>query len=270
MPELERMLTQLGGELDYPPTPELAPRVAARVAAEPRRPRRSDRRRARGRGLGPRRSDAFHWRRTLALALAALLLVAAAAVAAVPGARDAVLEFLGLQGATVERREQLPRIPGTRTIDLGRQVRLADAGGSLAFEPLVPADPGRPDAAYVRRVPGGELSLVYRRRPGLPPTPVTGIGLLVSEFRGDLLPEYVGKIGSETTRIERLTIDGERAIWIEGAPHFFFYRAPDDAVVDRPLRLARNVLLLERGDVLVRLEADFDRERAIEIARSLR
>ena len=266
MPELERMLTQLGGELDYPPTPELAPRVAARVAAGAR----SDPRRAQGRGLGPRRSDPFHWRRTLALALAGLLLLAAAAVAAVPGARDAVLEFLGLQGATVERREQLPRIPGARTIDLGRQVRLADAGGSLAFEPLVPADPGRPDAAYVRRVPGGELSLVYRRRPGLPPTPATGIGLLVSEFRGDLLPEYVGKIGSETTRIERLTIDGERAIWIEGAPHFFFYRAPDDAVVDRPLRLARNVLLLERGDVLVRLEADFDRERAIEIARSLR
>ena len=255
MPELEGMLTRLGGELDYPPTPELAPRVAARVAAEPR---------------GARLGDRLAWRRTLALALAALLLLAGAALAAVPGVRDAVLEFFGLQGATVERREQLPRVPGTRTLDLGRQVPLADAGDALAFEPLVPADPGRPDAAYVRRVPGGELSLVYRRRPGLPPAAATGIGLLVSEFRGDLLPEYVGKIGGQTTRIEQLTVDSEPAIWIEGAPHFFFYRSPDGALEERPLRLARNVLLLERGDVLVRLEADFDRERAVEIARSLR
>jgi len=80
----------------------------------------------------------------------------------------------------------------------------------------------------------------------------------------------VGKIGGQTTRIEQLTVDGEPAIWIEGAPHFFFYRSPDGALEERPLRLARNVLLLERGDVLVRLEAGFDRARAVEIARSLR
>ena len=63
---------------------------------------------------------------------------------------------------------------------------------------------------------------------------------------------------------------GERAIWIEGAPHLFFYRPPDSDFAESELRLAHNVLLLERGNLLVRLEGSFDRERALELARSLR
>ena len=61
-----------------------------------------------------------------------------------------------------------------------------------------------------------------------------------------------------------------RAIWIEGAPHLFFYRPPDSDFAESELRLAANVLLLERGDLLVRLEGAFSRERALELARSLR
>jgi hypothetical protein len=93
---------------------------------------------------------------------------------------------------------------------------------------------------------------------------------VVSEFRGDLTPEYFGKLAGPATDIQRLAIDGERAVWIEGAQHFFFYRSPDGDIVDHELRVAQNVLLLERGRLLVRLEGAFDRERAIEIARSLR
>ena len=37
MPELERLLTGLGRELDYPPTPDLAGAVARRLAPEPPR-----------------------------------------------------------------------------------------------------------------------------------------------------------------------------------------------------------------------------------------
>ena len=36
------------------------------------------------------------------------------------------------------------------------------------------------------------------------------------------------------------------------------------------LRIAQNVLLVEHGRLLIRLEGAFDRERAIEVARSLR
>ena len=119
-------------------------------------------------------------------------------------------------------------------------------------------------------VPGGELSLAYRARPGLPRARTTRLGLLVSEFRGDLSPEYMSKVVGSATETERLRVDGDRAIWIQGAPHFFLYRAPDGTIAETTLRLAQNVLLLERGPLLVRLEGAFDRAQALELARSLR
>jgi hypothetical protein len=208
--------------------------------------------------------------RPLAIALAALLLLAGGVFAAVPSARDAVLEFFGLQGATVERREQLPPPPPQRPLGVGERTTLADARDSLAFDPLVPEAAGRPDGVFVdHRAPGGLLSLAYRPEPGLPEARSTGLGLLVSEFRGDLAPEYFGKTAGQATRVDRLRIDGERGIWLEGAPHFFFYRPPDRPFREEQLRIAQNVLLLERGRVLVRLEGAFDRDKAIELGRSM-
>ena len=260
MSELERQLTQLGRELDWPPTPELAASVTGRLGAAeggvraPSRPRRR-----------------LPIGRPLAIALAALLLLAGGAVAAVPSVRDAVLDFFGLQGATVERREQLPPPPPPRPLGLGGRTTLTAARDSLAFDPLVPETAGRPDGVFVdHRAPGGLLSLAYRPEPGLPEARSTGLGLLVSEFRGDLAPEYFGKTAGQATRIDRLRIDGDRAIWLEGAPHFFFYRAPGAPFREEKLRIAQNVLLLERGRVLVRLEGAFHRDKAVELARSLR
>jgi len=47
------------------------------------------------------------------------------------------------------------------------------------------------------------------------------------------------------------------------------YRDPNGKVVEDELRLAQNVLRLEQGRLLVRLEGGLDRARAVEIARSL-
>jgi hypothetical protein len=261
MTELERMLSRLGEELDWPATPDLTADVMGRLHEPAGGPRR------RLAGLLPPAG----LRRSLALALAALLLLAGTVFAAAPGVRDAVLDFLGLQGATVERRETLPTPPPQRPLDLGTRTSLAEAAAQLAFAPLVPAELGGPDGVYVRRgLPGGELSLTYGPGPGLPRTRSTRLGLLLTEFRGDLSPDYIGKIAGQSTSVRRLRVDGEAAIWLEGAPHFFFYRAPDGGFVETRLRLAQNVLLLEQGNVLVRLEGAFDRERAVAIARSLR
>jgi hypothetical protein len=254
--ELEQALTRLGRELDYPQTPALAPRVRSRLE----RPQPKSRR------LLP----AAGFRRALAIALVGLLVLAGGVFAAVPSVRDAVLEFFGLQGATVERRERLPAAPAPEPLSLGRATTLAQATRILGFTPLVPSDPGTPDGVYVRRdIPGGELALAYRAGPGLPETRTTGLGLLVTEFRGDLQPELIGKLAGTASAIEELTLDGERAVWIEGAEHFFFYRRPDGQTSERELRLAANVLLLEQGNMLVRLEGSFDFPRAEEIARSL-
>ncbi len=265
MTELELRLTQLGRELDWPETPELAGSVRARVQEAAERPGRAAARRPRRRLLPP-----AGLRRSLAVAMVGLLVLAGGVFAAVPGVRDAVLEFFGLQGATVERRSELPTAPEFRPLRLGERTTLERARESLGFEPLVPSAAGRPDAVFVKReVSGGELSLAYRARSGLPEAGTTKLGLLVGEFRGDLHPQYLGKIVAETTRTERLRIDGARAVWIEGAPHLFFYRPPDSDFAEAELRFAQNVLLLERGDLLVRLEGAFGRERAIELARSL-
>ena len=238
MSELERSLARLGRELEWPPTPEF------RVAAAP----------------APVR--VFPLRRTLALALLTLLVLAATAYAAIPGFRDAVRDLLGLQGVTVERRERLPSVPVGTQLRLGERVASLEAAyGLLGFEPLVPGAAGTPDSVHVRDdIPGGELSIVYGRQPRV----------LVTEFRGDFAPEYVGKIAGAATRVERLSVDGDRAIWLAGAPHFFFYRPPGGEFAERRLRLARNVLLLDRGDLLVRLEGSFGRARALALARSLR
>jgi hypothetical protein len=257
--ELERELRQLGRELDWPPTPDLAAAVGARLRAapEPRRRRR----------LLP----AAGLRRSLAIAVVALLVLAGGVLAAVPGVRNSVLEFFGLQGATVERSEQLPPPPKPHPLGLGERTTLAAARDSLAFDPLVPEAAGEPAGVFVDRgVEGGLLSLTYAPAEGLPRARSTRLGLLVSEFRGDLSPEYFGKIAGQATTIERLRVDGDRAIWLEGAPHFFFYRAPGEPFREENLRIAQNVLLLERGRVLVRLEGAFDRDKAVELARSLR
>jgi hypothetical protein len=266
MPELERMLTQLGREIEYPPTPDLAAAVAGRLRPGVTATPPEGRPRARRRLL-----PSAGFRRALVLALVALLLLAGTVLAAVPGVRDAVLELVGLQGATVERTATLPAPPPERPLDLGRRTTLAAAPDRLAFVPLVPADPGRPDSVYTSDAPkGGEISLAYRPRPGIPRASTTRLGLLVTEFRGDFHPDLVGKLAGPGTRIERLRVDGRPAIWIEGAPHFFFYRDEDGNIVERQLRVAQNVLLVEHGNVLVRLEGAFDRERAIAMARSLR
>jgi hypothetical protein len=239
-----------------------AARPASAPAAEPAR---------RTRFAGSRGRRALPIGRPLAIALAALLVLAGGVFAAVPGVRDSVLEFFGLQGATIERREQLPPAPKPGPLGLGERTSLAGARESLGFEPLVPEAAGRLDGVFVDRgVPGGRVSLVYRARELLPEARSNGLGLLVDEFRGDLAPEYIGKIAPEATRIERLRIDGERAIWLEGAPHFFFYRSRERSITEDRLRIAQNVLLLEQGRLLVRLEGAFGRERAVTLARSLR
>ena len=128
MTELEQALTQLGRELDYPATPALGPRVRARL----------ERGAARKRRLLP----AAGLRRALALALVGLLVLAGGVFAAVPSVRDAVLEFFGLQGATVERRERLPTPPEARPLQLGERMTLADAPDAARLHPARARRPG--------------------------------------------------------------------------------------------------------------------------------
>jgi hypothetical protein len=259
VPDLERELTTLGRDAVFPPTPDLAPTVIARIEAEGGMTPPPGRERARPAG------------RTLALAGGIAVLLAGTVAAAVPAARDAVSDLLGLGGVTIERTKAPPPSPpaGPQPLHLGPRVSLADARREVDFHILVPRDLGPPDATHLRRgVPGGEISLLYRPRPGLPEAPQTGLGLLVTQVRGDLAPGYIRKQIFEGVRVRRPEIDGHRAIWLTGAPHFVAVQAPDGSV--REERVAGDVLLVERGPVLVRLEGELSLREAVDVARSLR
>src|SRR5690348_18415853 len=124
MAELEKRLVELGAHLDLPAVPSLAGRVGEQLRG--------------GERSVPARRRIPRLRVALLVALAVLLL-AAGAVAAVPSARHAVLEFFGLRGETIERVPKLPENvrakPGWK---LGRPTTLAVARHGLVFEPLLP------------------------------------------------------------------------------------------------------------------------------------
>jgi hypothetical protein len=245
MTDLERSLVLLGEELAFPATPDVSARVLARVAEPP----------------GPRGRR----RRALVLALAALA-VALGAAMAVPPARTAILDLLRLRGASVQRVETLPAVPPrtARVLELGREATPAEVE-----EALVPSALGPPDAAYVAEEPyGRRVTLVYGPGGGIPSSPYTGIGLLVGEFRGRVDEGFLDKLATSDTTVERLQVGPYRALWLEGGPHVVMIEGESGSQEDRG-RLTGNTLLVERGEVLVRIEGELDRERAIEIAASL-
>ena len=261
MTELERALVRLGADVAFPETPDVFTAVRGRLEqAAPVRRR------------GPSR-------RALVVAFVALA-VAVGAAMAVPAARTALLEFFGLRGATVSRVETLPRVE-TRPeapvstaaeLELGSPVPVVDGFVRVKWSYLVVPDAlGPPDAAYhSTSVPGGgKVTLVYEPGAGVPRSRYTGVGILVTEFRGDLAPGYVDKLADAGTAIERLRIGPHRAIWLEGGPHFVAFRTPDGGFGEDVGRLAGNTLLVERGRLLVRIEGELERDRAVEIARSL-
>lgn len=245
MPDrIEGTLRELGRALEYPQTPDFAATIADEVRSRPRRRR----------AILPARP----LRRSLALAGATLLVAAATVLAASPGARDAVLEFFGLRGATVEVVPRLPDVPADaeRLPPPGVRMSLPEARRRVAF-PVLTAPGGTPREIRVSdEADGGVVTFEQR-------------GLLVTQFRGRTEREFLGKLVAEGTRVERLRVAGGRAIWLEGRPHVVFLRDSTGATIEHSLRRAGNVLLFERDGLLVRIEGARSRAAAIEFARSL-
>lgn len=256
MAELEQRLADLGELLEFPATPPLAERVGAELrAADPaaRPPRPTPR------------------LRLALLAVLATLLLAAGAAAAVPAARHAVLEFLGLRGETIERLPKLPENARAKpSWRLGQPTTLAAARPRLSFVPLLPRAVTGPNGVFLDpKVPGGALNLTYPPQAGLPRARLTGVGLLVDELNGHFAPGFYGKLVPRDARVERFGIDGHFAVWVEGLHLFFYKPAADHTFHYSRSRLAANALLVQWGDVMVRLEGEFDKAGAVAIARSL-
>jgi hypothetical protein len=210
----------------------------------------------------------------VALGLALSLVGTTAGVAAVPGARNAVLGWLGLRSVEVRRVPVLPVLPkgAGAFLDLGRRTSLQSARQAVRFRLLVPARSGLGSpAVYVGRWPvGGRVSLVYAPAPGLPRAVDVTVGMLVTEFLGRQPVGFIQKsLGSGTTAQE-LTIDRDPAVWIAGRPHVVAFQDVRGVVREDTVRLAGNTLLWRRGQVMIRIEANIPRSAAVAIARSMR
>jgi hypothetical protein len=229
MADLHAELTALA--VEWPETPDLVEGVLARVG-EPERPGR--------RRIG--------WRPALAYGVAALAAAFALTMAASPDARSSVLEWLGLKSVKIERREPRPVDSGLR---LGTPVTLEQARRRAPFLSL-PAALGEPAAVHAGR---NSVALVYDGP------------ILVQEFPARVEP-FIEKTLGTGARLERLQVDGAPAYWITGA-HGFAYES-DDGGRFEDQRLAGNTLLVERADgLLIRVEGDLPRDRAVAIAQSV-
>lgn len=237
---LERELTELAAAIEWPEAPDVASRVSERL----REPSTSG---VRGRALVL----------VLALAVAATL-----AAFAVPSARSAILEWLGIGGARISIVDELPpvrTVPGLEI--LGDRVTLAVARARAGF-PFRDPPAGEPRPDQVRVAPGGRVSYVWlegkRAR------------LLVTQFPGSVDdPGIVKKLAGSGTRVEEFRIGADLAVWLVGGPHAVLFVAPDGSVREETGWLAGNTLLVDRNGVTLRIEGALDREDAVSLARSL-
>jgi hypothetical protein len=200
-------------------------------------------------------------RRRLALALA-VVLAALVAVLAVPPARTAVLDWLGIGGAQIIRVDDLPSVSATPGLEiLGDSVTLDEARERAGF-PFADPPEGERAPDQVLLAPGMRVTYVWEAG--------DRARLLLTQFPGDATePGLVKKLVSSATQIDMLDIDGHRALWLEGGPHAVLFLTPDGNVGEDLGWLAGNTLLVENDGVTVRIEAQIDRDEAIELARSL-
>ena len=245
--ELRDELRALGGEVAWPPTPDLAAAIAARIARD-------------GVPVARRRS----WAPTLrpAIVLPLLLALVIAGIAIVPSARTAVLDLLGL--AAREQVVRVPRLPaatpGLRSgPDVGRRVTLAQARAAVSFGVRVPTALGPPpEVRLSRQLAGGAVTLLYGDRHAL------------TMFRGQGEP-FARKLVGPRTRVVETTVAGHPALFLTGAPLEWIALDRSGVPVQSTARLVdANVLLFDAGGVGYRLETGAGLPGALAIARSLR
>ena len=229
MPELETALRQLGAELELPPTPDLASAIRGRLERPPA------------------------WRRPVLIALA-VLVVAVGAVLAVPSARTAILDWLGLRHVSVVRVDELPPARPLGRLDLGREVSLAEAKRRADWL-RVPAR--TPDHVYVSdALPGGRVTLLW----GTP----SKVRLLLTETGGRA---YIQKVVQGGSDVEPVDV-GEGGAWFQGE-HIVMFQDRDGTFHDDTGRLAASTLAWQLGDVTLRLEGNISKDEALRLARGI-
>jgi hypothetical protein len=264
--ELEQALADLRRHLAFPATPDLAPVIRARLENDTL---------SRQTTAVPRARWRVAW-----LAAAALLILIAGTLLLVPQVRTAIADRLGLPGVQLEWLETPsapPASPVGTGLQLGRQVTLAEGSATVDFPVLVPTLTGfdQPDEIYLSG--WGEatmLSFVYLPAPNLPSSQQTGVGALLTEFRGsperNLIMKGLHDDADGANRLQAVSVAGQSGFWISGVPHAFYVCPDRGECREVPYRLASNVLLWEQNGLTLRLESSLSLEESLAIASSVR
>jgi hypothetical protein len=227
---LEQRLMAIGENLSFPGEATLADDVVT--------------------ALGPRDHG---WRR-LALVAAAVILLVAVIVAAVPSTRHAVARWFGLEHLPIRIGIELPETGG---VDLGPPVSLAEAARRADVVPYVAASLGEPLDVHN---PGGAYVVVRYD--------VGGTQVLVTTLPGTVNEMGFSKMVGAGAQIRELDVDGHEGWWVTGRPHLFLY---EDRHLDlREARPSADSLIWQVGDTIVRIEADVPLARVMELATEVR
>lgn len=248
--QLESMLTSLGDSIDWPtPSPHLSTRVIARIEAEQ-----------------PTTAGQALWRRPTIAAIAVLVVTLVFVVS--PSARQAVADLFGAAGIRIGVTSEEAPASGAE-LELGELVELDEVEEGVEFQLRVPGgqEPGMPDAVYLSN--SGQLTMVWVGTPSLPAAGDTGIGLLLTQYAGNGAQEVAEKSIGPETGVQRLTVEGQPALWIEGAAHTLTLLDTEGNPIQETTRLAANVLLWEADGVNHRLETTGDLQSALTIVNTL-
>jgi hypothetical protein len=234
MDMLERDLILLRGAVRFPPTPDLRAGLAGRL----------------GEQRGPLAAPAWRFAGAAAAVMAAL----AVAIVAIAPAREAVADLFD--------RIDIFRTDGLRpglTYDIeGREATLAEAEAALEFGLALPdgADPAR---VLLQEYGGVRAAVLFFDPPDGP------------EYALFETNAIVGK-GIPTGSAEAEPVDGlgSEAYWLTGL-RIVQYEKPDGSVIYESQRVTdQNTLIWEREGFVFRIEGPLEKDKAVEIARSLR
>jgi len=250
---LEQLLADLGGDLEWPATPNLAPAIRRRILARP-------------------------WFESRWAIAAAVAILALAALLVYPPTREAIAHWFNLrtritQVTVLPTPTPLPPGPIGQRLGLGDSSTLPAARATVHWQVLLPSSLGNPDEVYVGLPPvgpaGGDVTLVYAARPGIPASSPTGAAVLVTEVQGNLTSDSFGKTLGDGATIDQVTVAGHPGYWIAGTPHVFYFIDAAGKVRYETLRLATNTILIDEGGTIVRIEGDLTKSQALSIAASL-
>jgi hypothetical protein len=182
-------------------------------------------------------------RRTIALALAALL---------VPTAAIAAVELLTPDHIRIEHTPALPPLPAPAPTDLGEQVPTIDEASHRAGFPVQSI--GRPEQIHVN---AQIVTLTY------PHVIITQVPVRQNE------PAILLKTLGPGSDVEQVSVGGAPGFFLTGAPHAVAYLRPNGEVATLPPRLAGTTLAFERDGLVIRIEGTgLTRTRALRLARA--